>query len=104
ADRLTENPVIRHRLRPQRVDFEARRLDGGIALRFSRPVENRLRDAERDQECENTRTDDDRAIPRELPHLSTLAFEGGPEGPPLRHEFEGGPEGPPLRREFRKRT
>jgi hypothetical protein len=48
ADRLTENPVIRHRLRPQRIDFEARRLHGAVALRFSRPVENRLRDAERD--------------------------------------------------------
>jgi hypothetical protein len=73
ADRLSENPVIRHRLGPQRIDFEARRLHGAVALRVRRSLQNCLRDAECDQECENTRTDDDRAIARELPHLSTLA-------------------------------
>ena len=28
ADRLSEHPVVRQRLRPERVDFEARRLNG----------------------------------------------------------------------------
>src|SRR6185436_15285851 len=39
ADRLSEHPVIRHRLRPERIDFEPRRLDRGLALRVGRSVE-----------------------------------------------------------------
>ena len=31
ADRLAENPFVRQRLRPQRIDFEARRLNSGAA-------------------------------------------------------------------------
>jgi len=46
ADGLSEHPMIGHRLRPHRIDFEARRLHcglrGGGCL-----VEHRLADAER---------------------------------------------------------
>src|SRR6185503_17515618 len=57
------------RLGPERIDFEPRRLYRGLALRVGRSVERRLRDAEDDQEPENARTDEYRAVPRQLPHV-----------------------------------
>ena len=78
ADGLAEHPVIRQRLGPQRIHFEARRLHAPLlcaAAVLSRIVcvmPSVTRSARR------LSTDDDRAIPRELPHSSTLAFEGGP--------------------------
>ena len=69
ADRLSEHPVIGHRLRPERIHLEARRLHRGFALGRCRSLENPLGDAEYDQESEKTRSDDDRAVPRQLPHL-----------------------------------
>jgi hypothetical protein len=55
ADRLSEHPVIGHRLGPQRIDFEARRHRCAFALRVGDPVQNHLRDREHgehdDQRC-----------------------------------------------------
>src|SRR5207248_3495126 len=42
ADRLTENPFVRQRLRPQRIDFEARRLER-LWLGLPRAVRARTR-------------------------------------------------------------
>ena len=55
ADRLAEHPVVRQRLRPERIDFEPRRLHGRPARR-DRSLERPLRDAERDQRGDEARS------------------------------------------------
>ena len=54
ADRHAEQPVIRQRLGPQRIDFEARRLDAAV-LSSASVLQDHLPDAERGKdgdECE----------------------------------------------------
>jgi hypothetical protein len=68
ANRLSEHPVVGHRLRPQWIDFEARRLHGRFVLRLRGAVEHRLRDAEDDQEPDKTRTDSNRSVAHQLFH------------------------------------
>ena len=55
ADGLAEHPVIGQRLRPQRIDFEARRLHAGLRLRGGRFVEHRLGDG-KSRECRSKST------------------------------------------------
>ena len=47
ANRGSEDPMIRERLGPERVDFESRRLHGAFRLRGGGALEERLPDAER---------------------------------------------------------
>ena len=47
ADRVTQQPVIRQRFGPERIDLEARRLDARLRLRRQRSLEQSLADAER---------------------------------------------------------
>ena len=54
ADGVAEHPVIRQRLGPREVDFEARRLHRAAGLRRDTPLDRRLRDAERDEDPRNT--------------------------------------------------
>ena len=49
ADRLPENPVIRQRLRPEGIDFEARR-HGRVGEGRRMPFERDAPGAERDQQ------------------------------------------------------
>src|SRR5262249_23481229 len=45
ANRLSEIPAVRQRLRPHRIDFEARRLHGAVGLRGDALFEEHLPDA-----------------------------------------------------------
>jgi len=56
ADRLAENPFVRERPRPERIDFEPRRLDGG-RLHRRRLLEPCGSDPEGCDDCEKRRTD-----------------------------------------------
>jgi hypothetical protein len=50
ADRRAKQPVVRQRLWPQGIDFEARRLHGRALLRHGALVEQVLAQAEGDEE------------------------------------------------------
>ena len=52
ADHGADDPVVRQRLRPHRIDFESRRLDAGGL--HGRPFLQR-RSCERDQNSQHTR-------------------------------------------------
>ena len=52
ADRLAEHPVIRQRLRPERIDLEGRRLHAGGALGRGDAFERAARDEQRGDEHE----------------------------------------------------
>jgi hypothetical protein len=51
ADGRTEKPMVRQGLRPERIDFEHRRLDGA-ALCIDRSLKHHLSDAKNDDERE----------------------------------------------------
>ena len=63
ADRLAEHPFVRQRLRPQRIDFEVRRLDDGRG-RFDRraAVERARRGSHTDQDRDEQRADTNAAV------------------------------------------
>ena len=97
ADRGAENPVIRQRLRPQRVHFEPRRLDGALALGVRCLLEHRLADRKRREECDKAGTDEE--VPRAL-QISHAALPAGGrfarDAPPPRGK-RCGPDASPVK-------
>src|SRR6185503_2271496 len=69
ADDVAHHPVIRERLRPHRVDFEARRLRAGLGLGGRGLLEHLLRDAKRGEQHEQRQPDEKRTSP---PHSLNL--------------------------------
>src|SRR5262249_8356575 len=67
ADDVAEYPVVRHRLRPHRIDFEARRLRAALGLRFGRLLEQMLPDAQRREQRNQRASNDDVARPFHRP-------------------------------------
>src|SRR5215472_13372738 len=54
ADTVAQDPMVRQRLRPHRIYFEHRRLDGG-GFDHSLLPQKRRSDSESDSSCEQTR-------------------------------------------------
>ena len=68
ANRVAEQPVVRHRLGPHRIDLEARRLHLAVGLRVDRPLQQVLSDAERDDERQQAAADNDVPFHRFILH------------------------------------
>src|SRR4029078_1269543 len=60
ADRLSENPLVRQRLRPQRIDLEPRCRDAAFELRVGEALEVRRTRAERREQYEQSDADAER--------------------------------------------
>ena len=58
ANGLTLIPAVRQRLRPHRIDFEPRRLRRAVGLSGERFLERALGCAEREQRCDQRRSDE----------------------------------------------
>ena len=57
ADRRAEQPVVGERLRPHRIDLEARRLRAALRLRIHCALDDELTDPERDNERDERTAD-----------------------------------------------
>ena len=66
ADHLAEDPVVRQRLGPERIDFEPRRLERAPVLRARPSLEHVAGDAERE------RSDGDERRPDEHDPVSSI--------------------------------
>ncbi len=77
ANRLPENPMVGHRLWPERVHFEPRRLD--VALLRGGPLERGLCQTKGDQHDEEGTAHEERTFPRHSGLLcqERLAMPGG---------------------------
>src|ERR1700737_930437 len=75
ANGHTEQPMIRQRLRPQRVDFERRGLHGAPFLRDSLFLEGVLSDPEAAQQNEKSSTKREIGFPLQEPHCFLLKAE-----------------------------
>src|SRR5919197_797082 len=67
-DRHAEDPVIRQRLRPHRIDLEARRHRLAVGLRLSRSFQQVLADAEPDHQRDDCAAD--QHVPDVAPHVT----------------------------------
>jgi len=63
ADGAAHAPVVRQRLGPHRIDFEARRLHRGLAFRVGGALEERLTGRQEGRENHEGRADVDVAVP-----------------------------------------
>src|SRR5262249_57650877 len=71
-DGLGEEPMVGHRLRPERIDLEARRLDGA-SLSGGSLLEERLGDPKNAKQCENARTNQKSSYACSMRHRCALS-------------------------------
>src|SRR5262245_20108630 len=82
ADRHPDVPVVRQRLRPQRINLEPGRHDHGFPLNVRHPLQRALTDEKRDKEREKSRAEIDITLSFHATHPLRISTASGSERGP----------------------